>query len=65
MYGPKVYGQENVPKEGPFIVVSNHIDIFDPIQVSHAVDYPVAYVAKKELFGNPLISVSSQRCQYG
>ncbi len=51
-YGPKVFGRENVPKEGPFIVVSNHIDTFDPIQVSHAVDYPVAYVAKKELFNN-------------
>jgi 1-acyl-sn-glycerol-3-phosphate acyltransferase len=49
---PKVYGQENVPRGGPFIVVSNHIDTFDPIQISHAVDYPIAYVAKKELFGN-------------
>src|SRR5947209_16011055 len=55
-YKPKVYGQENVPKEGPFIVVSNHIDMFDPIQVSHAVDYPVAYLAKKELFGNRLMA---------
>ncbi len=51
-YRPKVFGRANVPKEGPFIVVSNHIDTFDPIQVSHAVDYPVAYVAKKELFKN-------------
>ena len=55
-YGPRVFGQENVPKEGPFIVVSNHIDTFDPIQVSHAVDYPVAYVAKKELFNNRLMA---------
>src|SRR5947209_8974325 len=30
--------------------------MFDPIQVSHAVDYPVAYVAKKELFGNRLMA---------
>lgn len=49
---PKVCGRENVPKGGSFIVVSNHIDTFDPIQISHAVDYPIAYVAKKELFGN-------------
>lgn len=55
-YGPKVYGRENVPKEGPFIVVSNHIDMFDPLQVSHAVNYPVAYVAKQELFGNRLMA---------
>jgi 1-acyl-sn-glycerol-3-phosphate acyltransferase len=51
-YRPKVYGRENVIKPGSFIVVSNHVDTFDPIMISHAIDYPIAYMAKRELFTN-------------
>ncbi|HEV7241683.1 MAG TPA: lysophospholipid acyltransferase family protein [Thermoanaerobaculia bacterium] len=47
---PKIFGRHNVPKTGPFIVVSNHIDAFDPVLVAHVVDYPIAFMAKKELF---------------
>ena len=49
-YHPKVYGRENIIKSGPFIIVANHVDTFDPIMISHAIDYPIAYLAKKELF---------------
>jgi 1-acyl-sn-glycerol-3-phosphate acyltransferase len=49
-YKPKAFGHEHVPKSGPFIVAANHISMLDPLLVSHAVDYPVAYMAKKELF---------------
>ena len=51
-YHPEVYGRENLIKNGSFIVVSNHVDTFDPIMVSHAVDYPISYMTKKELFRN-------------
>jgi 1-acyl-sn-glycerol-3-phosphate acyltransferase len=51
-YHPEVYGRENLIKSGSFIVVSNHVDTFDPIMVSHAVDYPIAFMTKKELFRN-------------
>lgn len=51
-YRPKVYGRDNVIKSGSFIVVSNHVDTFDPILVSYSVNYPIAYMAKKELFRN-------------
>jgi len=54
-YRPRVFGRKRVPKSGPFIIVCNHIDAFDPIIVAHAVDYPVAFVAKKELFQIPLL----------
>ena len=28
-YNPKIYGKENIPKEGPIILVGNHIHIMD------------------------------------
>lgn len=52
-YRPAVFGREHVPRRGPFIIASNHIDMFDPIVVAHAVDFPVAFFAKKELFEIP------------
>lgn len=55
-----VYGAENVPKEGPLVVVSNHASDFDPPIVSCAVQRPVAYMAKEELFHIPLLKQGIQ-----
>ena len=49
-FRPRVFGRQNVPAIGPFIVVSNHVNAFDPFFVARAVGYPVAFMAKKELF---------------
>lgn len=51
----RIYGAENVPKEGPLIVVSNHASNFDPPIVSNCVGRPVAFMAKKELFDVPVL----------
>lgn len=56
----RVYGAENVPKEGPLVVVSNHASDFDPPIVSCAVQRPVAYMAKEELFHIPLLKQGIQ-----
>lgn len=45
-----VYGRENVPKNQQFVAVSNHLSNFDPPLLSFAVDKPLAYIAKKELY---------------
>jgi 1-acyl-sn-glycerol-3-phosphate acyltransferase len=50
-----VYGAENVPQDGPLIVVSNHASDFDPPILSSAVRRPVAYMAKEELFSIPIL----------
>ena len=51
LYGLKVYGKENIPKDGkPFIVMPNHLSNNDPPLVSLALNIPIAYMAKKELF---------------
>jgi 1-acyl-sn-glycerol-3-phosphate acyltransferase len=51
----KVYGTEHIPREGGFIVVSNHGSNFDPLLLSCAVERPVAYMAKEELFKIPIL----------
>jgi 1-acyl-sn-glycerol-3-phosphate acyltransferase len=52
----QIYGAENVPQEGPLLVVSNHASNYDPPIVSNCVRRPVAYMAKKELFDIPVLS---------
>lgn len=52
--GLKIYGRENVPKKGFFIVASNHMSAIDPFLVVAAIKRPIAYMAKKELFEKPI-----------
>lgn len=50
-YDYKVYGRENIPKDGgKYIYAGNHVSIFDPPIVSSATRKTIAYMAKAELF---------------
>ncbi len=51
----KIYGAENVPAKGSFIVVSNHASNLDPPILSSAIGRPVAFMAKEELFKIPIL----------
>ncbi|MGF1494336.1 MAG: lysophospholipid acyltransferase family protein [Microcoleaceae cyanobacterium] len=51
----RVYGIENVPSQGPLIVVSNHASDFDPPILSNCVGRPVSFMAKEELFQVPVL----------
>ncbi|MBM7623837.1 lysophospholipid acyltransferase family protein [Sporohalobacter salinus] len=51
--GWEIAGRENIPQEGPLIVVSNHISNWDPIIISSALTRRIQFVAKKELFEIP------------
>ncbi len=53
----KIKGRENVPKKGFFIVASNHVSAVDPFLIVSAVGRPIAYMAKKELFENKIMSL--------
>jgi 1-acyl-sn-glycerol-3-phosphate acyltransferase len=50
-----VEGQEHVPESGPVILAPNHVSYLDPVVVGIAVPRRVHFMAKKELFRNPLI----------
>lgn len=51
----KIRGQENIPREGGFILASNHLSYLDPPMVGTWVPRQVYFMAKQELFKNPIL----------
>ncbi|NLB73658.1 MAG: 1-acyl-sn-glycerol-3-phosphate acyltransferase [Firmicutes bacterium] len=51
----QVEGKDNVPSEGGVLLAANHLSMLDPIVVGCAMDRPVRFMAKRELFDNPLL----------
>jgi 1-acyl-sn-glycerol-3-phosphate acyltransferase len=51
----KIRGKENLPEQGGVIVMSNHISAYDPPLLAAIFSRPVRFMAKKELFENPLL----------
>ena len=51
----KVVGKENIPTSGRLIVVSNHLANIDPAIVGSALNRSPLFMAKKELFSNPMM----------
>lgn len=49
-YHPKIIGKENIPKEGPIIIVGNHKHLYDQCLAILATKRPIHYMAKKEYF---------------
>ncbi len=56
----RIEGLENVPKQGPFIAVSNHASDFDPPLLASSLGRPVAFMAKEELFNVPILKQGIQ-----
>ena len=51
----KVIGAENVPKEGPVLLCSNHLAKRDPVLLGLSQRRQVFYMAKEELFQNKFL----------
>lgn len=54
LYRPRVEGLENFPKQGKTIIYSNHISLLDPIILGCILPRQIFFMAKVELFKNPL-----------
>ena len=46
----EIYGRENIPKEGPVVIASNHLSLLDPPILGAAATRKVHFMAKSELF---------------
>ena len=55
-------GRENIPREGSFIVVSNHGSLLDPPLLGHALDRNISFMAKEELFKIPFLGFVIKAC---
>ena len=49
------FGRENIPKEGPAILVCNHLRMMDTACIIAFSPRKVCFMAKKELFENPFL----------
>lgn len=50
----EISGRENIPKSGGFILASNHVSFLDPLAVGAAASRKLNYMARHDLFCNPL-----------
>jgi len=55
LYTFEVTGIENVPKEGAFLLCSNHIHAFDPVALAIFMKRDMHFMAKAELFRNRVL----------
>ena len=56
LFGLRATGRENIPPEGAFILVGNHLHNLDPVFAIVASTRPISFMAKQELFEVPVIS---------
>jgi 1-acyl-sn-glycerol-3-phosphate acyltransferase len=49
-------GWANIPKEGPLLLVANHQSMFDPVLVGLASRRYLSYLARKNLFEQPVLA---------
>jgi len=54
-YPCRVYGRENIPKKGGCIYASNHESNIDPVLLPVASPRQMRFMAKEELFRNPIL----------
>ncbi len=56
LYRPRYYGLENLPAQGPYIILANHQSFFDVMLINPALPVNPIWLGKKELFANPLLA---------
>jgi 1-acyl-sn-glycerol-3-phosphate acyltransferase len=54
LFEVKVEGRRHVPRTGGVLIVSNHQSNLDPVVLAAFLPRPLNFVAKSELFANPL-----------
>ncbi len=58
---PRVSGLDNLPGEGPVVIVANHASYLDGMVLTAALPARFGYVAKQELLGHPFSATPLRR----
>lgn len=56
VYRVKIYGKENIPKDGPIVFCGNHRTYLDPPLIVITAGRHMRFIAKEELKKNPLFA---------
>jgi 1-acyl-sn-glycerol-3-phosphate acyltransferase len=63
LFHTRASGLENIPKDGPFVIVSNHASFLDPYLIGYTSrEREVGFMAKEELFKVPLFGSIIRYC---
>lgn len=49
------HGKENIPESGRYVLCANHLSLYDPVVIATQIKRQVHYMAKIELYKNPLL----------
>jgi len=49
-----ISGRENIPSQGPLVLIGNHVSYWDPVILACSVNREVHFMAKAELFKVPI-----------
>ena len=55
LFSWKVEGRENIPLNGPLILITNHVNLFDPFFLLFRSPRWINFMAKEELFRSPFL----------
>ena len=55
LFSWKVEGRENIPLTGPLILITNHVNLFDPFFLIFSSPRWINFMAKEELFRSPFL----------
>ena len=55
-YHPVIIGKENIPEDGPILLVGNHVHIMDQCNIIIETKRCIHYMAKKEYFDNKKVA---------
>jgi len=56
LYRTKFVGLENIPKEGPAILISNHVSYVDGLILHTAIKRPIRYVIDEGIYSVPAVN---------
>ncbi|MCM8784289.1 MAG: 1-acyl-sn-glycerol-3-phosphate acyltransferase [Candidatus Omnitrophica bacterium] len=53
----RIYGKNNLPQRGPYIIASNHSSYLDPIAIGILTPTPLNFMAREDLFRNRVFAL--------